>query len=761
MLEEADALGASRRALSAALDDAHRRGPASRRGSRAGWPPDPAVPLINAYGPTEAPTTSLTAPLRARCPASAHVPIGRPIANTAHVRARRARAGPSPSASPASSTSAAPAWRAATSTDPRLTAERFVPDPFAAEPGARLYRTGDLVRWLADGNLEFLGRIDHQVKVRGFRIELGEIEAALGQHPAVREAVVVAREDVPGDKRLVAYLLARVRASPLGLRRAARPPGPAAARVHGALAPSWCWTRCRSPPTARWTARPCPPRTPPPATRRAYVAPRTPHRGAARRPLGRGAARGARRRPRRLLRARRPLAAGHPARGSRLREALRRRAAPARPLRGPHRRRPRRASGLRSGQLAPAPRPLRPCGPPRATAALPLSFAQQRLWFLDQLEPGSAALQHPRRRCAWTARSTSPALERAPQRARAPPRGAAHHASRPSPGRARARSSAPRPPFALAAGRPATPARRRARGARPDAARRRGGPAALRPARAGPLLRATLLRLGAERARPAADHAPHRLRRLVHGRAACASWPPSTGLRRGRALAAARAARPVRRLRRLAARLARRARRWSAQLAYWTQQLAGAPPALELPTDRPRPPVQTPPRRARSPACCRAASPTALQRLRRREGVTLFMTLLAAFQAAAAPLLRPGGLRRRLAHRQPHPRRDWRASSASSSTRWCCAPASAGDPTFRELLAPRARDDARAPTPTRTCPSRSWWRRSSPERDLSRRPLFQVMLSCQQNAPTAALGAARPDAEPAGAVDSQAPPSST
>ena len=92
---------------------------------------------------------------------------------------------------------------------PDLTGESFIPNPFSTEPVARLYKSGDLARYLPDGNIEFVGRIDHQVKVRGFRIELGEIETVLGDHPCVRQAVAVVREDEPDEKRLIAYVVAK------------------------------------------------------------------------------------------------------------------------------------------------------------------------------------------------------------------------------------------------------------------------------------------------------------------------------------------------------------------------------------------------------------------------------------------------------------------------------------------------------------------------------------------------------------------------
>lgn len=97
---------------------------------------------------------------------------------------------------------------------PELTAERFIPDPFRSGPEARLYKTGDLARFLPNGDMEYLGRIDHQVKIRGFRIELGEIESVLASHPAIHHSLVMAREDTPGDKRLVAYLVPKLNQQP-------------------------------------------------------------------------------------------------------------------------------------------------------------------------------------------------------------------------------------------------------------------------------------------------------------------------------------------------------------------------------------------------------------------------------------------------------------------------------------------------------------------------------------------------------------------
>jgi aspartate racemase len=180
----------------------------------------PGVRLVNGYGPTENTTFTCCHTVTAADLERPSVPIGRPIANTrVYVLDRHGE--PVPVGVPGELHAAGDGLARGYLNCPDLTAERFVPDPWSGAPGARLYRTGDLVRWRPDGTLEFLGRTDAQVKVRGFRVEPGEVEAALGQHPAVREAVVTAREDRPGERRLVAYLVPREgpEAGPSGLRR--------------------------------------------------------------------------------------------------------------------------------------------------------------------------------------------------------------------------------------------------------------------------------------------------------------------------------------------------------------------------------------------------------------------------------------------------------------------------------------------------------------------------------------------------------------
>jgi amino acid adenylation domain-containing protein len=166
----------------------------------------PETQLINGYGPTE--NTTFTCCYRIPRPLEdriTSVPIGRPIANTL-VYILDAHSQPVPIGVLGELHVGGDGLAREYINRTDLTAEKFIPDPFSSDSSKRLYKTGDRVRWLPNGTIEFVERLDNQVKIRGFRIELGEIESALSQHEAVRDAVVIVREDIPGSKRLVAYI---------------------------------------------------------------------------------------------------------------------------------------------------------------------------------------------------------------------------------------------------------------------------------------------------------------------------------------------------------------------------------------------------------------------------------------------------------------------------------------------------------------------------------------------------------------------------
>ncbi|GAA6615349.1 amino acid adenylation domain-containing protein [Scytonema sp. NUACC26] len=164
--------------------------------------------LINTYGPTEATVVTTLCKLSGKSTEldEQEVPIGRPIGN-AKVYVLDRNLQPVPIGVPGELHIGGTSLAWGYLNRPDLTAEKFIGNPFSDQLGTRLYKTGDLARYLPDGNIEFIGRIDHQVKIRGFRIELLEIEAVLAQHPSVKQVLAIAREDVPGDKRLVAYIV--------------------------------------------------------------------------------------------------------------------------------------------------------------------------------------------------------------------------------------------------------------------------------------------------------------------------------------------------------------------------------------------------------------------------------------------------------------------------------------------------------------------------------------------------------------------------
>jgi amino acid adenylation domain-containing protein len=173
----------------------------------------PGTRIINEYGPTETVVGCCVYEVGERDPEVGAVPIGTPIANTSvYVLDRDFKSVPT-GVEGELFIGGAGVSRGYLNR-PALTAEKFVPNPFSHVAGDRMYRTGDRARWRSDGNLEFLGRVDEQVKIRGYRVEPGEVEAVLTQHPSIREAAVIVREDEPGEKRLVGYVVAKGQRGP-------------------------------------------------------------------------------------------------------------------------------------------------------------------------------------------------------------------------------------------------------------------------------------------------------------------------------------------------------------------------------------------------------------------------------------------------------------------------------------------------------------------------------------------------------------------
>jgi acyl-coenzyme A synthetase/AMP-(fatty) acid ligase/acyl carrier protein len=174
----------------------------------------PDTLLVNGYGPTESTTVACAYKIPGRPADDAMtIPIGRPIANT-QAYILDSKLDPVPVGVTGELFIGGDGLARGYWNRPDLTDEAFIPSPFSKETGPKIYRTGDLARYLPDGNIDFIGRRDHQVKIRGYRVELGEIEAVLLQHGGVKEAAVLAREDQPGDKRLVGYVVGRTKPPP-------------------------------------------------------------------------------------------------------------------------------------------------------------------------------------------------------------------------------------------------------------------------------------------------------------------------------------------------------------------------------------------------------------------------------------------------------------------------------------------------------------------------------------------------------------------
>ncbi|MFB1485371.1 amino acid adenylation domain-containing protein, partial [Corallococcus sp. RDP092CA] len=680
--------------------------------------------LLNAYGPTEA---TVCATLTHEGADPERLTIGRPWANV-QVYVLDDTLGPVPPGVAGELYVASVGLARGYQGRPELTAERFLPNPFSTEPGARLYRTGDRVRWLATGELEYLGRVDFQVKVRGFRIELGEVESVLLHHAEVREAAVVVREDVPGDKRLVAYVVTAEEASldASELRRYLK------GEVPEYMVPSAFVVLDALPmtPAGKVDRKALPAPTESCEERREVevVAPRTPTEellvpvwtevlGVER--VG--------------VRDNFFELGGHSLLATQVASRIRELFGVELPLRvlfeAPSvAELARRVDALVAEGLGVQAPPLVALD---REERMPLSFAQQRLWFLNQLEPDSAFYNIPlsiRLEGALDVAALEQAFTELVRR---------HESLRttfPTREGQPAQVVQPAAPFPLGlvdlSGLPEAE--------REAEALRLANEEAQRPFRldTGPLLRVQVLKLDAEQ---------HVMLATMH-HIVSDGWSMGVLVREMAAFYEAFATGRTPSLPELPVQYADYAswqRGWlqgdvlAQQMTYWKQQLTGAPSALELPTDRPRPAVQTY-RGASVPVNLGQELTEALKALAQKEGATPFMVLLAAWQvllsrysgqddiSVGTPIAGRG-------------RTETEGLIGFFVNTLVLRAKLGGNPSFRELLA-QARETTLGAYAHQEVPFEKLVEELAPTRDTSRSPLFQVLLSFQ-NAPLSELKA--------------------
>ncbi|HKH45137.1 MAG TPA: amino acid adenylation domain-containing protein [Thermoanaerobaculia bacterium] len=676
----------------------------------------PGVRLYNTYGPTETTVASHRILLtEGTLGGPFGVPIGRPFRHArAYVLDRELR--PVPPGLPGELCIGGAGVGRGYLNRPDLTAERFVPDPFAETPGARLYRTGDIARFRPDGIVEFLGRSDDQVKIRGFRIEPGEVEAALTACPGVADAAVLAPADAQGERRLVAFVVGQ--AAPEALRELLK------RRLPEYMVPTAFAFLDALPltPSGKLDRRALSQKAGLAAGDEGSVgeAPRTPVEqvvaaiwtdllGVER--VGRRDGffdRG-----------------GHSLLAARVCARLRDAFGVEVPVRELFEEptvaglAARVESALWAGRGGAAP-PLLPLAPEVRAAGVPLSFAQRRLWFFERLEPGSPLYHIPavlRAAGPLDAGRLERALAEVERR---------HEALRTvlaagfeAPSGEPVQIVLPPRPFTL----PVTDLTALPAEERESRARALAVEEALQPfnLETGPLWRATLLRLGVE------DH----LVLLTLHHIVSDGWSMGVLLREVAALYEGDSAE----LRPLPVQYADWAvwqQRWlqgaalERGLAAWRQRLAGVPTLLELPADRPRPAAQTfHGIQLTQPVPADLAS--GLQALARREGVTLFMALLAAFQAFLA---RWSG-QRDFVVGTPVAGRDQIEIEPLIGFFVNTLPLRAqieDDPPFRALAA-AAREAALAAYAQGEVPFERLVEDLAPERDAGHAPLVQVLLS--------------------------------